>query len=408
MELVQTVAAVLALFFAATGPMLRDEFLEWRARIRNRTHRPWSGLKAGVGTRKPSAAPRAVWAMLSVATALTLIGVTVNQLPSHVGGRSELTAHLVFVSLGVPLMLLGVSVPPRIYRRMAPFGLLAGVLLLSVVLMIGPRVMGRRVVSSVGAGMRAGDVVVFMLVLWIAAMLVRRRSARPTSDVVIAWLVLAVGIMLLRLPELNAGLGVGAVSLVMFLTARSSLKSKLVFAYAMVSVLTLFLLVPYRRARLLSPLSGDLSFAASEARRVVGAGGVFGQGLDAPAPPVPGLHDEFVLALVGYRIGWFGLAICIALLLSLVALLVWMAAHADDLFARLVPMGIATWIFLDGSLAVLAIAGWEGFGPGFPLVAVGTWGVSFRLLAIAVVASLFVHAPSWRVGPDPPSSLPTS
>lgn len=110
-------------------------------------------------------------------------------------------------------------------------------------------------------------------------------------------------------------------------------------------------LAPYQRHRLLVFLDPSIDPRASgwhviQSQVAIGSGGWFGKGwLDGTQKRLaflPAQHTDFIYAVVGEELGFFGVMITLALFLFLLLRVVRIAARGNDGFSSLVAFGLAS------------------------------------------------------------------
>ena len=148
---------------------------------------------------------------------------------------------------------------------------------------------------------------------------------------------------------------------------------------------------PYRMQRLLTFLNpGDDSLAAGyhikNALIAIGSGGLWGLGFGQSKQKylyLPEAHTDSIFAIVSEELGFLraGLIIIVFTLLALQGLRI--VKNAPDTFARLMSVGIITWIFFQ---MVVNIAAMFSLVPltGVPLPFISYGGTSLLVLLAAV------------------------
>jgi cell division protein FtsW len=171
-------------------------------------------------------------------------------------------------------------------------------------------------------------------------------------------------------------LGIVSVTLlaIYFIAGTPLWNTLLMLIMGMVSAAFLVIKEPYRLDRLLvflhpnaDPLGKGLQLKQSLI--AMGSGGLFGKGLGMSTQKfgfLPQAMSDSIVAIIGEELGIVG---CIALVV-LFLLFLWLgfriSKHATDMFAKLIAVGIPTWIVLQ---AFLNIASSMGLFPlsGIPL-----------------------------------------
>jgi rod shape determining protein RodA len=161
-------------------------------------------------------------------------------------------------------------------------------------------------------------------------------------------------------------------------------------------------LKPYQLDRFLAFTNPGLDprgagYNTEQARIAIGNGGLFGKGLfhgsQTTSGFVPEQHTDFVFTVAGEELGLIGAA----LLIGLLALVIWralsIAQHTDDRFGRVAAAGIACWF---GFQAFQNIGMCLGIMPvtGVPLPFVSYGGSSMfaGLLAIGLLQNIHLRS----------------
>ena len=150
-----------------------------------------------------------------------------------------------------------------------------------------------------------------------------------------------------------------------------------------------------------------LDFAAGhpavdlESDLIIGSGGAFGLGLGSGRQKLgflPENHTDFILATVGEELGFFG----IALVLSLVALLVWrgllIARRANDRFGTYLAVGISALFGLQALVnmaVVLELIPAKGIT--LPFLSYGGSSLLSSLAAVGILLSISRCPAAWRM-----------
>ncbi|HVB53156.1 MAG TPA: putative lipid II flippase FtsW [Candidatus Acidoferrales bacterium] len=162
---------------------------------------------------------------------------------------------------------------------------------------------------------------------------------------------------------------------------------------------------PYRVARLLSylnPFAHKLGsgFQAVQALYSLGAGGIFGTGLNGAASPsqlLPEAHTDFIFAIIGEELGLIGTLLVLLLFLGFAWRGIRAARNAPDRLGVLLAGGVTIWIV---GQALINIGGVTDTIPstGVPLTFISYGGTSLALSLAATGILLNVSARQRRVG----------
>lgn len=165
-----------------------------------------------------------------------------------------------------------------------------------------------------------------------------------------------------------------------------------------VTTVTLFaLLVPWRRARMLSFLdpwhdTSNAGYQVTQSLIALGSGGWTGVGLGASRAKwrfLPAAHTDFIFAVVGEELGLFGASLVVGLFLVLAYLGVRSALRAPDRFGMLLAGGITAWIVGQAIINIgQAIGLLPVSGIPLPFVSFGGTALVFTMTAAGLLGNV--------------------
>ena len=166
---------------------------------------------------------------------------------------------------------------------------------------------------------------------------------------------------------------------------------------AAVATVTLFaLLVPWRRARLLTFLDpwhdkSNTGYQVSQSLIALGSGGGPASA-SARAGPSGGScppHTDFIFAIVGEELGLFGCILVVGLFAALAYLGVRTALRAPDRFGMLLAGGITAWIVGQAVINIGAVVGLLPVsGIPLPFVSFGGTALVFTMIAAGLLGNV--------------------
>lgn len=151
---------------------------------------------------------------------------------------------------------------------------------------------------------------------------------------------------------------------------------------------------PYRIARFTSWLNPaadpqGTGFQLIHGQRAMGSGGWLGVGLGGSKEKwgtLPEAHTDFIYAVVGEEVGILGTLIVLALFVAIIFAGLRIARLTDDLFTRLVTLGIVTWIATQAFVNIGAVLGIMPItGVPLPLVSYGGSSLIPTLAALGIL-----------------------
>ena len=273
----------------------------------------------------------------------------------------------------------------------------------------------RRWYAFPGFSIQPSEFAKLAVVLALAALLRFKSRARTFDGLLVPMLVAAVpALLVLRQPDLGSSLVFGPVLLAMCYAAGAPTRSILAvvgIGIAVAGFAYFEVLHEYQRGRITvwwqhwSWHDGNLDdpqvrsvlrgagFQPWQALIAMGGGGAFGFGIgDGPQNRydfLPYRSEDYMFAVVGEEVGWFGCVVVLGLVALLVGGLLALAARTRERFGRLVCVGTAAWIGTQ-SLIHVAVCGWlvPSTGLPMPLLSYGGSSTLATVLAIAICLNI--------------------
>jgi cell division protein FtsW len=151
---------------------------------------------------------------------------------------------------------------------------------------------------------------------------------------------------------------------------------------------------PYRMARFTSWVNPGADpqgtgYQLIHGQRALGSGGWLGVGLGGSKEKwgtLPEAHTDFIYAVVGEEVGIVGTLIVLGLFIAIIFSGLRIARLTDDLFTRLVTLGIVTWIATQAFVNIGAVLGLMPItGVPLPLVSYGGSSLIPTLVALGIL-----------------------
>lgn len=352
--------------------------------------------------------------LFACVVALALFGVIMVYSASAIVAATEnhtqyyyLFRQGVWTTLGLCVMLAGMRFDySRLKSPTLAYGLLAlSVVLLTCVFAFSPINGARRWIRFAGFSMQPSEIAKFALAVFLARFLERRAGEEGLFWRTFFPAVLVTGVLALLVvaePDLGTALMLAVVCTVVLFTAGARLKHMaLAAAPALVGVVGLLVLVPWRMKRILVFLDPwadpqRSGYQIVQSLMAVGSGGVHGLGFTEGRQKMfflPFAHSDFIFAVVGEELGLFGGLAVVALF----ALFMWRgmraAMRAPDRFGMLLGIGIVTGIVaqaLFNMSVVLAILPTKGIP--LPFISYGGSSLVPTLFAVGVLLNISQQA----------------
>jgi len=325
---------------------------------------------------------------------------------AHYGRHYFVLRHGLYVLAGLLALAAVVSIPMRIWHKLAvPLFLLSMVLLMLVLVPgMGFEANGaRRWLMLGGLTFQPSELMKVAILLFAAAYTAGKqahlqsflRGFAPMACA-LGW----VGILLLLEPDLGAFMVV--VGIAIGLLFIGGINGRLFAGLAVVLVSSFCLLIwlsPWRRERIfayLDPWNPDNVFGSayqlSHSLIALGRGEWLGVGLGASVEKLhylPEAHTDFILAVIGEELGFVG----VSALIALFAFLVWrgfdigrQAIAMDRIFNGLVAQGVALWLGMQTFINMGMCMGLlPTKGLTLPLVSYGGSGLVMNFVAVGLL-----------------------
>lgn len=297
------------------------------------------------------------------------------RVPVVLGGDSVFervsVQQMVLAGVGVALALALSAVNYRRYARMAPLALAGVLIALVAVLFVEDATSlfaARRWFRVGGLTVQPSEFAKVAMVVTLAALAHqyggRIRELR-VSIIYMGGVVALVVLPIILEPDLGAAITIAFVGFVMIFAAGARLWH-LLLGFATLAPVALVSLSQnaYQRERLLTFLSGDpditrTGYQAAQAQIAMGTGGIAGRGLGLGTQkfrlPIP--DSDAVFAVLGEEFGLVGTGLVLVLFLALFVRGIQIAAATDDVFGRMLAIGIVTQLCFQAFVNMAVVTG---------------------------------------------------
>ena len=332
--------------------------------------------------------------MLMVASASITEGVALRH-----DGFFFLKRHLLFIALCLFSAGVTLYVPVSRWEQWGGHLLLFSIFLLFVVLVVGHSVNGAKRWLPIGPfNLQPAEMAKLVLITYLSGYLVRKMDEvrgnlygflKPLG------LVFFMALFLLAQPDLGSVVVLFITTLgLLFLAGARLFQFIAMISMGIAALIMLILLEPYRMRRVTSfmdPWADPFGsgYQLTQSLMAFGRGGFWGQGLGNSVQKLeylPEAHTDFVFAILGEELGYFGVLIVLALQLALVCKALQIGRQAlgeKKLFPGYVACGIGIWFSFQTVINVGAAAGMlPTKGLTLPLISYG--GSSMIAMSIAV------------------------
>ena len=313
-------------------------------------------------------------------------------------------SQAMWLGVGVLALLVLLRIDYHHWKRLAPMGFGASVLLLALTAIpsVGLSANGARRWLGVGPVVfQPSEMAKIAFVVFVADLLSRpdrhMEDTRATLQPVLLLTGGMAGLLMLQ-PHLGTTVLIVGVALTMLYFAGARF-SHLLAATVVGAGLTAMLIAysPWRRERMLGFLDpwadpyGN-GYQTLKSLHAMASGGIDGLGLGAGRAKwgfLPYAHTDFIFAVIGEELGMIGSLFVVILFVAIAAAGLGVALRAPDRFGMLLAVGVTAWILLQAALnigAVLAI--FPVVGITLPLLSFGGTSLVATLAAMGVLLNV--------------------
>ncbi len=330
--------------------------------------------------------------------------ITTNLSPSYYTSRQILA-----VVLSAIAFICTAVIPIQKWRYYTKWILWAAIIAtaLAVVLPVNPAYPAHRWVRLGSISFQSVELLKFGAVLWLTAFLTKAVKNNTISDFnktfkPILILILITGVII---AGVQSDLGSMAVLLSMmgvmaFVAGLPIKKIMTIIGVVLVGLVIAIIIFPYRIARIeayLHPSSSNncqsaSDYQACQALIAVGSGGMFGLGLGHSVQAYgyePEAANDSIFAIYAETFGFVGSILLVGLFWILFNRFKRIAENLDDVYARLLVIGILTWLSVQTIINVGAMIGLLPLkGITLPFVSYGGTSIVFSAAAVGLVFQL--------------------
>ena len=324
---------------------------------------------------------------------------------SAVGENLRLWLNQV-IRLGVAVvaMIIAAQLPPDFLRRWTPWGYLAGLILLVLVLTTGEVGQGARRWLDLGIRFQPSEIMKLGVPMMTAWYLHNRRLPPRAGQLLLIALLIAVPTLLIaRQPDLGTALLIAASGVIVIVLA--GLPVKLMLALAVASVPGAFVLwnfmQDYQKQRVLTLLDPDsdplgAGYNIIQSKIAIGSGGLYGKGWtngsQAQLDFLPERDTDFIFAVMGEELGLLGVLSLIALYVFVIGRGLFIAVQAPDPYSRLLAGSISLTFFVYVFVNTAMVTGLVPVvGVPLPLVSFGGTSMVTLMAGFGILMSIHTH-----------------
>lgn len=211
----------------------------------------------------------------------------------------------------------------------------------------------------------------------------------------------AIFFLILLQPNMSTASLTLFISLGIYFGSDASLKPLfIILPFAVLLLVFVILISPYRRQRLLTLVgkaesqeeSLSSGYHAHQILISLGSGGIFGLGIGQSRQKyqyLPEVASDSIFAIIGEELGFVGVALFIAIYSYLIYQGFFIAAHAPDSFSKNLAVGITVWIGGQFFINVASMAQLIPLtGVPIPLISYGGSSLIFALCGLGILSNI--------------------
>lgn len=312
--------------------------------------------------------------------------------------------HLLFLSIGIILTIMVMSIDYRELQDMAKPLLIIAIVALALVLIpgIGKESYGARRWFKLGMfSVQPSEYAKIAMLLYISDFLSRKHGKIRDFREGFLPPIMVLGVtclLILKQPDLGTSVFIAAITLLMmFIAGARVMHLGILIMAALPAMYLLIAKVPYRMARIMAFLdpwrdSQGIGFQLSQSQIALGSGGIFGVGLGHSKQKLfylPAAHTDFIFSIIGEELGLIGTLTVIILFI----LLIWQAARiakrTTNSFGYFLSLGVVLMIGLQTVINIgVSMGVFPTKGLPLPFISYGGSALMANLVAMGLLLNV--------------------
>jgi rod shape determining protein RodA len=307
-----------------------------------------------------------------------------------------------FIALAA--MFIVAQLPPDFLRRWTPWGYLAGLVLLVLVLVTGEVGQGAQRWLDVGIRFQPSEIMKLAVPMMAAWFLHERQLPPRFPDILIIGVLIVVPVVLIaKQPDLGTSLLIGMAGVLVIVLAGLPIRVMVLMALATIPgafVLWQFM-KDYQKQRVLTLLNPDsdplgAGYNIIQSKIAIGSGGLFGKGWtngsQAQLEFLPERDTDFIFAVMGEELGLLGALSLLGLYLFVIGRGLYIAIQARDTYSRLLAGSISLTFFVYVFVNTAMVTGLVPVvGVPLPLVSYGGTSMVTLMAGFGILMSIHRH-----------------
>lgn len=308
------------------------------------------------------------------------------------------------LTVAIGAMVIVAQLPPDFLRRWTPWGYLAGLILLIMVLVSGEVGQGAKRWLDIGIRFQPSEVMKLAVPMMAAWYLHDRQLPPKFFDlVVIGVLIVVPTVLIARQPDLGTSILIAMSGVIVIILAGLSIRVMVLLALSSIpgAYLLWQFMQDYQKQRvltLLDPNSDPLGagYNIIQSKIAIGSGGLFGKGWtngsQAQLEFLPERDTDFIFAVMGEELGLLGVLTLLGLYLFIVGRGLFIATQARDTFSRLLAGSISLTFFVYVFVNTAMVTGLVPVvGVPLPLVSFGGTSMVTLMAGFGILMSIHRH-----------------
>lgn len=309
--------------------------------------------------------------------------------------------------IGFAVLLIAAQIPPRIYKILAPWAYLAGVIALIGVLALGVSGKGAQRWLALPGLPRFQPSELMKLALPLLVAWYMSSKSTPPKFITLVKAMLLIGIplvLILKQPDLGTSILIAASGILVLFFAGMPwwlIFSMISIVAACAPLMWFFVMHAYQKQRVLTFLNPESDPLGSgwniiQSKTAIGSGGIEGkgwmQGTQSQLEFLPESHTDFIIAVLAEELGLIGVLLLLVLYFVIIIRGLYMSAKCSSLFGRLLSGSLITTFFIYVFVNIGMVSGLlPVVGVPLPLVSWGGTSVVSLLAGFGVMMSMYTH-----------------
>ena len=336
---------------------------------------------------------------------LLICGFGLVVLYSAVGRNMDLwLQQCVRLCVALACLFVVAQLPPDWLRRWTPWGYLAGLTLLSLVLILGEVGQGAQRWLDLGVRFQPSELMKLAVPMMAAWFLHDRHLPPRFAHLLVIGFVIATPVIMIAVqPDLGTALLIGVAGFLVLILAGLSMRLMAVLGLLSIpgAMMLWSFMKDYQKQRVLTLLNPDsdplgAGYNIIQSKIAIGSGGLFGRGWtngsQAQLEFLPERDTDFIFAVMGEELGLLGVLSLLGLYVFVVGRGLYIAIQARDSFSRLIAGSISltflVYVFVNTAMVTGLV---PVVGIPLPLVSFGGTSMVTLMAGFGILMSIHTH-----------------